>query len=174
MTFAGPGTRLRVFSNLVVAHYVENPFDFIIDPNALSYPFQYPAYEQTELIPFRLSSYPTGRRRSSPLAFSSVLARATHQHARPAQEPIYARPQSFQYLGREEPGVQSPAETIALGTRIMSGLRGADDGGGQALGFRSAFCHRIHSDERRPARGDARLDRNLHSRRGVAWVRSDE
>ena len=58
MTFAGPGTRLRVFSNLVVAHYIENPFDFIIDPNALLYPFQYPAYEQTELIPFRLSSYP--------------------------------------------------------------------------------------------------------------------
>ena len=54
ITFAGPGTRLRVFSNLVVAHYIENPFDFIIDPNALLYPFQYPAFEQTELIPFRL------------------------------------------------------------------------------------------------------------------------
>jgi transglutaminase-like putative cysteine protease len=58
LTFAKPGSKLSLFSRLVVAHYVENPFDFIIDPNAMSYPFQYPAEEQTELIPFRLPSYP--------------------------------------------------------------------------------------------------------------------
>lgn len=116
ITFAGPGTRLRVFSNLVVAHYLENPFDFIIDPNALLYPFQYPAYEQTELIPFRLSSYPRDgddlRLWLSALYSPGQLINTldllkglnTHVH------------KSFRYLGREEPGVQSPSETIALGT----------------------------------------------------------
>lgn len=43
ITFAKPGQRLSLFSKLVVAHYVEDPFDFIIDPHSLSYPFQYPA-----------------------------------------------------------------------------------------------------------------------------------
>ena len=57
LTFAGPSQKLCLFSELVVAHYDENPLDFLIDPNALSYPLQYAADEQIELIPYRLSSY---------------------------------------------------------------------------------------------------------------------
>ena len=41
LNFTSPGTKLSLFSKLIVAHYVENPFDFFIDPKALSYPFQY-------------------------------------------------------------------------------------------------------------------------------------
>ena len=58
LTFAGPSQKLSLFSELVVAHYLENPLDFLIDPNALSYPFQYSTDEQIELIPYRLASYP--------------------------------------------------------------------------------------------------------------------
>ena len=50
LTFARPSQKLSLFSELVVAHYDENPLDFVIDPNALSYPFQSPADEKIELI----------------------------------------------------------------------------------------------------------------------------
>ena len=116
LTFAKPGSKLSLFSRLVVAHYVENPFDFIIDPNALSYPFQYPAEEQPELIPFRLSSYPrdgallrrwlSGLYSPGQLINTLDLLKSLNTH-------VY---KSFQYVRREEPGVQSPAETIALRT----------------------------------------------------------
>ena len=116
LTFAKPGSKLSLFSRLVVAHYVENPFDFIIDPNAMSYPFQYPAEEQTELIPFRLSSYPRDgavlRLWLSDLYSPGQLIN-TLDLLKSLNAHVY---KSFQYVRREEPGVQSPAETIALGT----------------------------------------------------------
>ena len=115
LNFTSPGTKLSLFSQIVVAHYVENPFDFIIDPNALSYPFQYPAYEQTELIPYRLSSYP---QEGDVLRFwlsdlySPGQLRNTLELLQGLNTHAY---RSFRYVRREEPGVQSPAETIALG-----------------------------------------------------------
>jgi transglutaminase-like putative cysteine protease len=115
LNFTSPGTKLSLFSQIVVAHYVENPFDFIIDPNALSYPFQYPAYEQTELIPYRLSSYPQEgdvmRFWLSDL-YSPGQLRNTLELLQGLNTHVY---RSFRYVRREEPGVQSPAETIALG-----------------------------------------------------------
>jgi transglutaminase-like putative cysteine protease len=116
LNFTKPGTRLSLFSKLVVAHYVENPFDFIIDPHALSYPFQYPTYEQAELIPYRLSSYPRDGevlRLWLSYLYSPGQLRNTLDLLQSLNTHVY---QSFRYVRREEPGVQSPAETIALGT----------------------------------------------------------
>jgi transglutaminase-like putative cysteine protease len=115
LTFAEPGQRLGLLSQVVVSHYDENPLDFLIDPNALSYPFQYSADEQIELIPYRLASYP--RDRAALGLWLSDLYTAgqlinTFDLLNRLNTRIY---ESFQYARREEPGVQSPAETIALG-----------------------------------------------------------
>jgi len=57
LNFREPSNRLEVFSEVVVAHYDENPLDFLIDPERfLSLPIL--DDEQPELIPYRLSIYP--------------------------------------------------------------------------------------------------------------------
>ncbi len=116
LEFTEPGTLLRVFSELDVAHYDENPLDFIIDPEAVAYPFRYPMDEQPELIPYRLSAFPRD---------GAALKNWLLQFYKPGQligtfdllstlnTAIF---QSFRYARREEAGIQSPAYTLSCGT----------------------------------------------------------
>jgi transglutaminase-like putative cysteine protease len=107
---------LRIRSEVVVQHYDENPLDFLIDPEAVAYPFRYGMDEQPELIPYRLSAYPHD---------SQAIREWLMQFYKPGQligtfdllsrlnQAIF---QTFQYQRREEQGVQSPAFTLAQGT----------------------------------------------------------
>lgn len=116
LEFLAPGSVLRVFSDLDVAHYDENPLDFIIDPEAVAYPFRYPMDEQAELIPYRLSAYPRD---------GDTLKTWLLQFYKPGQligtfdlllslnAAIF---NAFAYSRREIIGVQSPATTLRLGT----------------------------------------------------------
>lgn len=116
LEFLEPGSTLRVFSELDVAHYDENPLDFIIDPEAVAYPFRYPIDEQAELIPYRLSAYPRD---------GAALKNWLLQFYKPGQligtfdllQALNAAIfQQFAYARREEPGIQSPAYTLRCGT----------------------------------------------------------
>lgn len=116
LEFTEPGDTLRVLSEVDVAHYDENPLDFIIDPGAVAYPFRYPIEDQTDLIPYRLSAFPRD---------GTALQDWLLQFYKPGQligtfellsrlnSAIY---ETFSYSMREEPGIQSPAETLARGT----------------------------------------------------------
>lgn len=100
----------------LVAHYDENPLDFLIDPNALSYPFQYAADEQIGLIRYRLSSYPRdGAALNLWLAdlYTPGQLINTFELLNLLNTRVY---ESFHYAPREEAGVQTPAETIELGS----------------------------------------------------------
>lgn len=116
LTFAGPAQKLSVQSELIVDHYDENPLDFLIDPHALAYPFQYSADEQPELVPYRLSSYPHD---------GTALANWLLQIYQPGQlintfellHNLNARiHSSLCYMPRDTPGVQVPSQTLALGS----------------------------------------------------------
>ena len=116
LEFFEPGSMLRIFSEVDVAHYDENPLDFIIDPEAVAYPFRYPIDEQAELISYRLSAYPRD---------GDSLKNWLLQFYKPGQligtfdlllglnTAIF---NSFAYVRREETGVQSPATTLRYGT----------------------------------------------------------
>lgn len=116
LEFLEPGTVLRLFSEVTVAHYDENPLDFVIDPEAVAYPFRYPMDEQPELIPYRLSAYPRD---------GEALRDWLLQFYKPGQligtfellsrlnTAIY---EGFTYARREEAGVQSPSQTLRWGT----------------------------------------------------------
>ncbi len=116
VTFSAPSHVLSIYSEVVVANYQENPLDFVIDPSAISYPFRYAMDEQPELIPYRLSAYPNE---------GAELQDWLGQFYQPGQlvgtfdllsnlnQGIHRR---FTYRKREEPGVQSPAQTLGLGT----------------------------------------------------------
>lgn len=115
LTFSQPTQKLSLLSEVLVAHYDENPLDFVIDPVAQSYPFQYSADEQAELIPYRLSSYPhDGPALQNWLAslYTPGQLIQTFDLLSALNTRIY---QSFRYVPRDEPGVQVPSQTLAFG-----------------------------------------------------------
>lgn len=116
MTFAGPAKKLRVFSEVDVDLYDELLIDCHIAPSARSFPFQYSADEQLGMIPYRLPSYPHDgpalanwlRDIYQPGQLIDTLELLSRLNTR-----IF---ESFKYQRREDPGVQLPSETIALGS----------------------------------------------------------
>jgi transglutaminase-like putative cysteine protease len=117
MTFSGtPAQQLSVFSELVVDHYDENPVDFLIDPSALSFPFHYGTEEAAELIPYRLSSYPhDGPALEGWLSalYTPGQVLNTFDLLSRLNTRIF---EAFRYEPRDEPGVQTPSRTLALGS----------------------------------------------------------
>lgn len=115
LTFAEPGQKLSLFSEVLVDLYDDNFLDCLIEPDARSYPFQYAADEQVELFLYRIPSYPHDgpalknwlRDLYSPgqlINTSDLLGRLNTR--------IY---EAFQYVRREEAGVQLPCQTLAKG-----------------------------------------------------------
>jgi len=60
-SFSQPSDRLRISSSVVIQHYEENPFDFLVDDYAVIHPFDYAPEEQADLAPFRQAVYPADR-----------------------------------------------------------------------------------------------------------------
>lgn len=112
VNFVEPADRLRIASHVVIQHYEDNPFDFLVDDYAVIHPFDYTPAEQAELEPFRLTVYPDNReaiRRwldglslKGPMQTFSLLDRVNRAIAG-----------QFVYHVREEQGVQPPALTLA-------------------------------------------------------------
>jgi len=110
--FTEPADRLRVASSVVIQHYEENPFDFLVDDYAVNHPFDYAEEDRTELAPFQQSVYPSdwdavqrwldslGLRQ--PMETFALLDRMNRAIAG-----------GFLYQMRELPGVQPPALTLA-------------------------------------------------------------
>ncbi len=113
--FLEPANRLLIASNVVVQNYVDQPLEFAIAPNALRYPFEYDPVEQVDLLPYQTLVFPEDR---------PVLADWVKRFCRPdegletnelLQRLNGAITAELGYAMREEPGVQSPASTLALG-----------------------------------------------------------
>ncbi len=116
LTFNQMTDRLRVYSEVDVDQYDELPIDCMIDPIAQNYPFQYGADEQIELVTYRLPSYPhdgPALQRWLQDIYQPGEVVATSDLLERLNERIY---ESFQYVRREETGVQLPCQTLALGT----------------------------------------------------------
>ena len=116
LNFTEPGRKLSLLSEINVDLYDDEPIECLIDPIANSFPFQYAADEQVEIIQYRLPSYPhdgpavqrwlLDLYRPGQLINTTELLNKLNTH-------IY---ESFQYVRREEAGVQLPCRTLALGT----------------------------------------------------------
>lgn len=102
---------IRIASTVVIQHYDENPYDFLIDDYALMHPFVYTASDQTELEPFLKPVYPYDREMvidwlqesgwRQPTQTFTLLHRINQGIA-----------SGFSYQIREEQGVQSPGTTL--------------------------------------------------------------
>ncbi len=105
---------LRVLSDVIIAVYDDAPLDFVIEDYAVSFPFAYAVDEQPDLAPFEESVYVPDRPPlhawldglgllQRPIETFTLLTRLNCEIAN-----------HFTYQIREEEGVQSPAQTLAL------------------------------------------------------------
>jgi transglutaminase-like putative cysteine protease len=109
--FTEPSDRLRFASKVVIQHYEDNPFDFLLDDYAVDHPFAYAGEEWAELAPFLQSVYPADRPEvqrwleglglQGPMQTFTLLDRMNREIA-----------SRFFYQLREEQGVQPPALTL--------------------------------------------------------------
>lgn len=113
VTFLEPATELSIRSEVVIQHYDEQPLNFLVDESAVNFPFHYKPVERADLLPYMMAAFPQD---SAPL----------HDWLRPFWRPgevvqtyVFldtlnkAIAHDMAYTMREEPGVQSPATTLA-------------------------------------------------------------
>ncbi len=114
-TFGSPTAHLAIASECVVHQFDEMPLDFLVADFAVNYPFTYDADSAEVLRPYLHDQ----------VQYDQVALEAwVHRYWRPG-EPVQtyglmhrlcvAINQSLTYQIREEPGVQSPGETLTRG-----------------------------------------------------------
>ncbi len=115
ISFGEPANRLRVGSSVVIQHYEENPFDFLVDEYAVLHPFGYAEAERAELAAFLQSVYPTDQ--AALQGWLDGLGLAQPQETFALLDRINREIASrFVYQMREAPGVQPPSVTLASNT----------------------------------------------------------
>jgi len=114
-SFDTPSMRLEIASQLMVEHYDQAPLDFLVDESAVFYPFRYDAETGAAMQPYL---------QAEGLEDRSVLEAWLAQLWKPDEHietfALLARlcraiQQSFTYEARDQPGVQSSADTLARG-----------------------------------------------------------
>jgi transglutaminase-like putative cysteine protease len=114
--FLEAADELVFYSELVLDQYDTNPLDFILEDSAVHYPFVYDPDSLTELAPYMAILYPrdTAALRDWQAQFwkpgeqleTFTLIQRINRH-------IFT---NFKYRRRDEPGVQTPAETLKKNT----------------------------------------------------------
>ena len=111
-SFAALADRLSISSHLVLRHYDEQPLDFLVADSAVRYPFQYDLAEQIDLGPYLLPVFPQDQ------ALIGDWLRPLWQPGQVVETYLLlewinkAIATGFNYLQREQPGVQTPRETL--------------------------------------------------------------
>jgi transglutaminase-like putative cysteine protease len=150
-TFAAPASQLAITSECVVKQFDETPLDFLVADDAVNYPFSYDADTREVLLPYLQAS-------AKEQAAVDPWVRRYWQPGQPVQTyGLLSRlctgiQQSLAYQAREQPGVQSPGETLARGmgscrdfaTLFMEAARHL----GLAARFVSGYLHAPADDGR--------------------------
>ncbi len=115
-SFEESATRLEIASQVLVAHHDDTPLDFMVADSALYFPFAYEPDTAAAMQPFLAAG-------SAPEddALGGWLAQLWQPGERIETYVLLTRlcrgiQGLFRYEAREQPGVQSPAETLARGT----------------------------------------------------------
>jgi uncharacterized protein (DUF2126 family)/transglutaminase-like putative cysteine protease len=110
--FPNPVHSFSVEVDLVAELTVINPFDFFLEPFADNIPFEYPDWQRRELMPF-MEPEPTG-----PLLkeYLEKIDRAPMQSVNFLVALNQQLQQRIRYVVRMEPGVQTPEQTLELGS----------------------------------------------------------
>jgi len=110
LVFPEQTRRFSLEVDLVAEMTVINPFDFFLEPYAEKFPFQYEAWERRELEPF-LKTSPAGPRLDALLASIDRSPTASVDFLVSLNQRLQ---REIRYLIRQEPGVQTPDQTLEL------------------------------------------------------------
>ncbi|HEY2419528.1 MAG TPA: transglutaminase family protein [Steroidobacteraceae bacterium] len=114
-TFTEPANQLQIVSELIVQHYDERPLDFLVADYAVDYPFAYEPATIAVLQPYLLPPAPPDQS-----ALHSWVA-GFWEAGEPIQTYVLLQrlcsgiQRTLSYQVREQPGVQTAAETLARG-----------------------------------------------------------
>ncbi len=105
-------TEFKIEVDLTAELAVINPFDFFIEPDAEQFPFAYDPELKAQLAPY-LDAEPLGPRLA---AYIAALPKGPVRVVDFLVDLNIALQKSLRYLIRMEPGVQTPEETLELGS----------------------------------------------------------
>lgn len=111
VTFLTRTNKLIIASEVVIQHYTQAPFDFLLEDYAVKFPFKYAEYEQDDLFAFQQSIFFEDRQAVN--SWLQQLALSGMETFSLLVKLNLAISTQFQYRTREEAGVQSPAQTLA-------------------------------------------------------------
>ena len=112
-TFTEKSSRLSINSRLVLQHYDDQPLDFLVAEYAVRYPFQYDPAERADLAPYLSTLFEQDRPAVSAWLqqfWQSGQVVETYLLLEWINKAIAT---GFVYQQREQPGVQTPATTLA-------------------------------------------------------------
>jgi uncharacterized protein (DUF2126 family)/transglutaminase-like putative cysteine protease len=112
LVFPKPTKVFSVEVDLIAEMTVVNAFDFFIDTDAEMYPFQYDAVLSRELLPY-LEAIPAGPHLSAFLASVRKTRIKTIDYLVELNQKLCGL---IKYLIRMEPGIQTPEQTLTLGS----------------------------------------------------------
>ncbi|BBP01402.1 transglutaminase family protein [Sulfuriferula nivalis] len=111
VNFLGRTSKLIIASEVIIQHYGQAPFDFLLEDYAVRFPFKYAENEQDDLFAFQQSIFVEDRQAvNNWLQQLSLTGLETFALLVKLNQSISTQ---FQYRTREEAGVQSPSKTLS-------------------------------------------------------------
>lgn len=107
---------LSIYSEVTLEHYEETPLDFMVADYAVQYPFQYQAGEEADLGPYQQPNYPGDQQSLAAWLEQTGIPRAQVETYVLLDQLNKWLTQNLNYRMREEPGVQTPGETLDSGS----------------------------------------------------------
>ncbi len=115
-TFDSPTQQLLVESKAIIQQYNEEPLEFLVEDYAIHYPFRYPTDDKILLSPYMtLPKDKTQQQLAEWIAHFWKPGEAIQTYTLLQRVATYIY-QTLSYRIREEPGVQTIAETLSFGT----------------------------------------------------------
>lgn len=114
-TFDSPANQLLIESEVIIQQYNEAPLDFLVADYATDYPFAYTPEDRGVLSPYMNFAEHTGRELTEWVANLWQSGERLQTYALLQRLSVHIH-QTLSYQLREEPGVQTAAQTLSCGT----------------------------------------------------------
>ena len=116
VTFEEPSDKLFISSEVIIENRDDAPLDFLIEKHAVNFPFQHAPEEANDLIPFQTLSFPEESEELQSWIQKFWKTGQTIETYVLLDNINKAIKEQIEYQAREEPGVQSPIDTLAKKT----------------------------------------------------------
>jgi transglutaminase-like putative cysteine protease len=113
--FLAAAPLLAITSEVIIQHYGEKPLDFLVEEYAVIYPFQYLPQDRIDLLPLVQPVYPADEGAIRDWFGQLGLGHPVMETYVLLDRLNRSIASQFTYTAREEPGVQSPAQTLNYG-----------------------------------------------------------